>query len=173
MKEQKTELMPETSRYHRKQGIQTFGEIIATFRDTAKLAPEQAAEKLGISPEYLSDLETDRRYPPTGGLYERFKEVYADCGEPAQPDGNFCDAEYILDEVTGRNRKDISLDEEEFLRRNWFARYVLNLLFQIDVKYEDSDEDEEFMKIQTSLYKLAEHNGITIVPPEDGGNKED
>ena len=58
----------------------TFGEFIAKERKKAGLSQKELAAKVlkedgeAISPQYLNDIERDRRNPPTDYLLERFAE---------------------------------------------------------------------------------------------------
>jgi transcriptional regulator with XRE-family HTH domain len=55
-----------------------FGKIIATARKTAGLSQKDLAERIRkddgapISPQYLNDIEHDRRNPPSGQLLDEF-----------------------------------------------------------------------------------------------------
>ena len=59
----------------------TFGEVLATARKTAGLSQKQVAEAVrkqdgsSISPQYLNDLEHDRRNPPSEPLIKQFAET--------------------------------------------------------------------------------------------------
>lgn len=43
----------------------TFGKFIRARRESIGKSLRGAAADLGIAPPYMSDLENDRRYPPT------------------------------------------------------------------------------------------------------------
>ena len=59
----------------------TFGEIISDKRKEMGLSQKELATKIlkedgqGISPQYLNDLERDRRNPPAEFLIEQFSKV--------------------------------------------------------------------------------------------------
>ena|SRR5439155_1527387 len=59
----------------------TFGHIIATARKQANLSQKELANLLkkedgqSISPQYLNDIERDRRNPPSAFLIEQFAEI--------------------------------------------------------------------------------------------------
>lgn len=47
---------------------QTFGSVIRAARQRKGLTLREVARRLGISAAYLSDMELDRRNPPSGTL---------------------------------------------------------------------------------------------------------
>src|SRR2546422_535632 len=59
----------------------TFGQVIAQKRKEAGLSQKELALKIRkedgtpISPQYLNDIEHDRRNPPAGPLIEQFAKV--------------------------------------------------------------------------------------------------
>ena|SRR5437764_5365048 len=59
----------------------TFGRVIADARKTANLSLRELAAKIKkadgfpISPQYLNDLEHDRRNPPSDFLLQQFAQV--------------------------------------------------------------------------------------------------
>lgn len=61
----------------------TFGEIISEKRKELGLSQKELATKilkedgLPISPQYLNDLERDRRNPPAEPLIEQFAQILA------------------------------------------------------------------------------------------------
>ncbi len=58
----------------------TFGQIIAEERKKAGLRQKDLAQRIlkedgaPISPQYLNDIERDRRNPPSGHLLDQFAE---------------------------------------------------------------------------------------------------
>ncbi len=59
----------------------TFGELVAETRKKAGLSQKQLAAMIEkedgqpISPQYLNDIEHDRRNPPSGYLLEQFAKA--------------------------------------------------------------------------------------------------
>jgi transcriptional regulator with XRE-family HTH domain len=59
----------------------TFGSVVAEKRKALGLSQKQLAERVikedgkPISPQYLNDIERDRRNPPTNYIIERFAEA--------------------------------------------------------------------------------------------------
>jgi len=59
----------------------TFGQVIAQKRKEAGLSQKELALKIRkedgtpISPQYLNDIEHDRRNPPGGSLIEQFAKI--------------------------------------------------------------------------------------------------
>lgn len=61
----------------------TFGTVIAEYRKKLRLSQKELAEKITkedgeqISPQYLNDLEHDRRNPPADFLLKQLAQVLA------------------------------------------------------------------------------------------------
>jgi len=61
----------------------TFGQVIGAARRAAGLSQKELATRIRkedgapISPQYLNDLERDRRNPPAEGMLRQFAEVLA------------------------------------------------------------------------------------------------
>lgn len=53
----------------------TFGEYIKKIRKTLNLKAFVLAEKLNIRPAYMSDIELEKRYPPTQELLEKMIDI--------------------------------------------------------------------------------------------------
>jgi transcriptional regulator with XRE-family HTH domain len=59
----------------------TFGQAVAEARKLKKMSQKELASKIikddgaAISPQYLNDIERDRRNPPGDSLISRFAEV--------------------------------------------------------------------------------------------------
>ncbi len=68
-------------RRHTKQPATTFGQVVLQARRRAGLSQKELAARLlkddgtPISPQYLNDLEHDRRNPPSEHLLEQFAAV--------------------------------------------------------------------------------------------------
>lgn len=45
--------------------MKTFGELVQLYRKGSGISLRSLAKELGISPTFLSDIENDRRLPPT------------------------------------------------------------------------------------------------------------
>lgn len=45
--------------------METFGELLQEYRKNKKISLRSLAKELNISPTFLSDIENDRRLPPT------------------------------------------------------------------------------------------------------------
>jgi transcriptional regulator with XRE-family HTH domain len=140
-------------------GGKTFGGYIAMRREMRAVSVTEAAKRIGISGEYLTELETDVRYPPTGALYKKIVEFYSS-GDP--------EIQSAFSEICGPSRKEIPEDTVEFLRRNWYARYILDLMRQIDLDPTfDTTSEEQSTVIRDAILAVAENKGIKIVEPID------
>jgi transcriptional regulator with XRE-family HTH domain len=59
----------------------TFGKAVAEARKTKKMSQKELASKIikddgtPISPQYLNDIERDRRNPPGEGIISQFAEI--------------------------------------------------------------------------------------------------
>lgn len=94
----------------------TFGRTISEARKQANLSQRQLAERIvkedgrPISPQYLNDIERDRRNPPSDYLIEQFAKVLGI-------------SEYVLYHQAGevpRDLRDTEADEERVVEA-WVA----------------------------------------------------
>lgn len=165
-KQQKTELYQDSGRVYRYNRM-SFGEYLRKSREYFNRTDKQVADLLGISLKFYLDLENDKRYPPTGELYKRICKV---CDITESSDDEFA---LSASDFAGLQREGISLDTIEFLRRNWFARYVVNLLEQADNDGKAFlDEEDLCSVIRDSIYKISENKGVKIQLPEIDGDDE-
>lgn len=89
----------------------TFGQIISEARKKANLSQKELAARIKkedgqpISPQYLNDIERDRRNPPSDLLIEQFAAIlniekdvlYFYAGElPADVKGTQADSEHVV-----------------------------------------------------------------------------
>ena len=153
MKEAITDLIP-TGTTSYKSGGKTFGQAMTFIREKRGLSSSEVAEKIGISECFLLDLESDKRYPPAGVLYKTIYKVYGEGDENAQ---------IMLDNIAGMARLDIEPDTIEFLRRNWYARHIVNLMMQVDVQpFGCGGEELLCASVRDTIYKIAQLKGIKI-----------
>jgi len=160
--EKKSDLRPKGSKVYEKGGW-TFGQFLQHSRNSCRRTEQETADLLGISLDYYKDLESDRRYPPTGKLY---KKIVKECRivEQTVPDPDGDDMSVVeATDFGGLCRDDISPDTTEFLRRNWFARLVVDIMEQANIDL--MTEQDECHEIQETIYKIAKRKKITIIPP--------
>ena len=160
--EQRSPLIPKGIKLYESGGL-TFGGYLKMARELQKKSAEEAAKTLDISTEYYIELETDKRFAPTGKLYytilKNFNSLEFDGG--IDPD----DGQPSCTPINGGDwggslRDDVPKDMVEFLRRNWFGRYVAHALMQIEP---DVLSDDEFIeKMQELILNHAKVRKIEI-----------
>lgn len=55
--------------------ITTFGRYISNARKTLGMSQKELAAKLGISPQYLNDIEQDRRQPSSDEMIQQLAKI--------------------------------------------------------------------------------------------------
>jgi len=156
MKEERTSIYPKGSAPYESSGL-TFGKFLKAARIAQKLSQKEVADKLGISSSYYKDLEEDRRYPPAGELFSKIEEVF--CQEDSE-------LENQLAEIAGIIREEVPPDNVEFLRRNSFARHMVDLMRQVDINaIEDNAEGKACNTMQSLLRMIASLKDVKLKLP--------
>ena len=107
----------------------TFGKFIRAMRESIGKSLRGAAADLGIAPPYMSDLENDRRYPPTGELLKKMEAMFC---------GNNGELKLYFYDLAGMGRADVPPDMAEHLRSNYATRWLVRMLMQVDIMISDT-----------------------------------
>ncbi len=106
-----------------------FGEFIAEKRKSRAITLRGMAERLDISPAYLSDIEKSRRNPPDLTMLEK---VAAELNLSQ-------DDKYTMFDLAGQDREEISPDLPGYIMDKPFVRVALR-------KASKKDATDEFWK---------------------------
>ncbi|NCA93356.1 hypothetical protein EOM82_09055 [bacterium] len=134
----------------------TFGELMRGIREILGLTVAEVAAKLNEPKLYISELEGDKVYPPMGMRLYRMLEVYSN--------GDEIDDNVFLEMANMQQTKVLS-PMKKHIAANWYTRYLLTLLMQLDIDPARSTEEGEIgIRIRKELFDFAEKNGIELKP---------
>lgn len=132
----------------------TFGELMRGIREILRLTVAEVAAKLNETELYISDLEEDKVYPPMGMRLYRMLAVYSN--------GDEIDDNVFLEMANMQQTKVLS-PMKKHIAANWYTRYLLTLLMQLDLDPARSTEEGEIgIRIRKELFNFAEKNGIEL-----------
>ncbi|MCL2630632.1 MAG: helix-turn-helix domain-containing protein [Firmicutes bacterium] len=141
-----------------KKNTNIFGGFIRLRREALGKSLRGMAADLGIAAPYLSDMENDKRYPPTGDLLKRMEELLCK-GNP--------ELQYYFNEAAGFGRDDLPPDMVEHLKSHFSTRLLVRLLMQVDLRPETSTDEENYHHaIQKAIEGVASQKGIKLIYPE-------
>jgi hypothetical protein len=133
---------------------QTLGELMKLFRGGYDTIAEYA-KTIGVSAEYLSDVENDKRYPPTGGVWRKLVQTYSKMPEQ----------EFGLFDCGGMSRIEVRPEVSEFLRRNIYARILVERLMQTDFNpLDNSGIEDAYIEMDACIDKIAKIVGVKLKP---------
>jgi len=92
-----------------------FGEFIAEKRKNQGITLRHMAEKLEISPAYLSDIEKSRRNPPDKTLLDRIATILKLTE----------DQKTLMYDLAARDRNEVSADLPDYIMNNEVVRVAL------------------------------------------------
>lgn len=92
-----------------------FGEFISKKRIDMGFTLRGMAEKLDISPAYLSDIEKSRRNPPDLFLLEKFAQILNLSEEQKN----------LMYDLAGKDRSEVSPDLSQYIMSNEIVRIAL------------------------------------------------
>lgn len=95
--------------------MKRFGEFIAEKRKSMDITLRGMAERLDISPAYLSDIEKSRRNPPNLVLLEKMA-LELNLGQEDR---------YTMFDLAGQGRREISPDLPEYIMDRHIVRVAL------------------------------------------------
>lgn len=98
-----------------------FGAYIAKKRIGLGITLRAMAEKLGITPVYLSDIEKGKRNPPHKALLEKMAAMLMIAGE---------DRNHLFD-LAGKGRGEVAADLTDYIRENEYVRKALRLAKEV------------------------------------------
>jgi hypothetical protein len=106
----------------------------------------------------MSDLENDRRYPPTGDLLKKMEAMFC---------GNDGELKLYFYNLAGLGRQEVPPDMAEHLRSNFSSRRLVRMLMQIDIQAAGSTDDEnDYFEIKKAIEKIAARKGIKLLEPD-------
>jgi transcriptional regulator with XRE-family HTH domain len=134
----------------------TFGGLIKAIREKKGLPIAEIAVKLGESEEYIAELEDDKIYPPMGSRLRRMQEVYSFGDEIA---------DNVFYEMAMMQQTKVLPPMAQHIAENWFTRYLITLLMQLDLDPARSTEEGDIgIRIRSEIFNLAKKRGITLKP---------
>ena len=114
---------------------QNFGEFLIKKREDQKITLRGMAEKLGISPTFLSDIEKDRRNPPEMDKLEQISTLL---------DLNDEEKSLMLD-LAGKKRNSVAPDLPEYIMERGYVSAALRTARDLDAG------EEEWMRFVEEL----------------------
>ena len=134
----------------------TFGKLIKGIREILGLTVAEIAAVINEPAEYIADLEEDRIYPPNGLRLYKMLKVYSN--------GDEIDDQVFL-EMASMQQTRVLPSMQAHIESNWYTRYLITLLMQIDFDPARSSEEGEIgARIRKEIYGLAEKQGVTLKP---------
>ena len=132
----------------------TLGELMRGIREILGLTVAEVAAKLNETEQYISDIEADKVYPPMGMRLYNMLKVYSN--------GDELDDNVFL-EMANLQQTKVLPSMAEHIATNWYTRYLLTLLMQLDLDPARSTEEGEIgIRIRKELFDYAEKNGIEL-----------
>lgn len=132
----------------------TFGELLKGIREKLGLTTIQVAVELNEATEYIADLEEDKIYPPMGLRLYKMLKVYSN--------GDELDDNVFL-EMANLQQTKVLPPMAEHIASNWYTRYLITLLMQLDLDPARSIKEGEIgIRIRKEIYDLAEKKGIKL-----------
>ena len=134
----------------------TFGELIKGIRKKQGLTVTEVAAALNEPAEYIADLEEDRIYPPMGMRLYKMLKVYSNADETD---------DHVFLEMASMQQIKVLPPMEKHIATNWYTRYLITILMQIDFDPARSTEEGEIgARIRKELFDIAKKRGVTIKP---------
>lgn len=121
--------MNEMNRY------QNFGEFLIKKREDQKITLRGMAEKLGISPTFLSDIEKDRRNPPEMDKLEQISTLLDLSDEEKS----------LMLDLAGKKRNSVAPDLPEYIMERGYVSAALRTARDLDAG------EEEWMRFVEEL----------------------
>ena len=110
----------------------TFGELIKAIREILGLTIAEISVKLNEPETFIADLEEDKVYPPMGMRLYNMLKVYSN--------GDEIDDNVFL-EIANMQQTKVLPPMAEHIATNWYTRYLVTLLMQLDIDTARSTED--------------------------------
>lgn len=114
----------------------TFGSYIREKRTKAEIGLREAAEKIGIKPTYMSDIETGKRYPPDKDKLEKIVNLLNMDQKEAD----------IMYDLAGKERNETPPDLVDYIATNEKVRETLRLARDKNIPNSDWDEIKNFIE---------------------------
>ena len=109
------------------ESYRNFGEFLQKKREERKITLRRMAEKMGITPPYLSDIEKDRRNPPEMEKLCQISRILSLSDEE----------ETLMFDLAGKKRNSVAPDLPEYIMNRNYVSAALRTARDLDADEAD------------------------------------